>query len=1135
MLLKMLARNCDQRLGHLLSGGGPRPRRRRQGPRSSNGANIARLGVAAAAAVAILASPLEMGVSAASRVRPQGEPPPSARASAGAAIRDASCTSPTTTTSKRAATTRAFTTGAALLGDGADPLGILGALADGAESFGESDGLGWLLGLVSGQQTGVDAATIQAQVDAIDSQLGSLSQQQYNDCEAMLQAITQAANNADKGFYDDEATIIDGYVGTIETYQQDFDAIVSALQANGGDVTALSSTYKQDLEDMLSGTPTGLRGLIDQVNTVEGAAQGQSDNMVQQYSKILTEELGYDPYQSHLFPAAFVDAGYAQIDYYAEALDQAAVLYANVAHLNFTDGSSTYTSDPASIINLVNLAQADIHAWSVAFSDGPPGDGTANWVSQTTNQAIGAPIPADTVLDYRMQGHPMLWTDTPVALNGDPTNPAPFYCASTAQFCYADFFDARSIVPFYPGRIASSSLALPSPEPLPTIIAADTHDGLSGWRVPTTTDWQDLEAGATGGLTAWGPAHQLDMFAPQTVTSHLGGKDLSEPVVAPVLVDTGSSAGPYGVLTGYSGLNTLVLEQPSFGGSTQNDIAGRLFLALDYQPTATPAPFSLSSLGASRPGHAKKPVATKPPADKPAKLATGRDNQAPMPVPGPTTFSTPSACSSANSYTVPDGVAAVRITAVGAAGAPGTLNGTPTAAGGVGGLVTETFPVTPGGTLYVQVGGAGHGVTGGVGGGGNAGAAGPDQYNDMSGGGGGASGVSSTPDCSQWLVVAGGGGGGGSGVYSPADAIGDSALSLIGGQGGNGCAATGTSCQGATAGANNPEGPAGTGGQPGQPAPDNQGGAAGQPHYSSATGGNGSAGGSMNGGAGGVYQAEFQQSYLGGGGGGGGYYGGGGGGGAGYLAAGGGGAGGASFAIPGGSNIGFYTGAAGQNGSVTITPLATAPAPISVSAANANVNWGLPVTLTATLPADATGSVGFYDSSNPGPDKGIGAAPIEDGQATLRNVTVPLAVGTHDIYAYYGGDTHYLPNGSAQVTVTVSKATPPITLTVNGSVFPVGKAPSSLVVQLPADATGSVGFYDDVKGGCEGSTASGAACQGLGVAPILDGYATLTTLSVPLGVGPHYLHASYGGDGNYLGNQSNVVTVSVRRVSSTDS
>jgi hypothetical protein len=105
-------------------------------------------------------------------------------------------------------------------------------------------------------------------------------------------------------------------------------------------------------------------------------------------------------------------------------------------------------------------------------------------------------------LDYRVQNKPKLWTDSPVALTGDHTSPTPYYCGSTAQFCYADLFDNTDVQPptGQSPPLASTRLVVPSTQPITIRIAAPDHDGLSGWRVPTTTDFDNPQAGATGGL-----------------------------------------------------------------------------------------------------------------------------------------------------------------------------------------------------------------------------------------------------------------------------------------------------------------------------------------------------------------------------------------------------------------------------------------------------------------------------------------------------------------------------------------------------------------------------------------------------------------------------------------------------------
>ena len=402
---------------------------------------------------------------------------------------------------------------------------LLTKLGGDAFTFADTDGFGWVLNLLGGGQSNVDAAQIDNQLSAINSKLDTLSQDQYQDCQAIMSALSDIKVQNDVNAYNAAATAMSTPVSYIVTYQQDYNQIVADLQQNGGHVNQLSAIDKQDMVDMLSGDPTkGLRPIMNTIAGLEGGTQVGAKNMIDLYNQVLIDEAGYNPFQTHIFTAAFVDAAFAQADYYASMIDQAAYLYANMAHLDFTLDGNTYPPNPDGIIQFVNIAQTDIHQWFVDFSDGPTGDGPAHWVSQTTNQSL-APIPADTVLDYRVQNHPMLWTDSPVALTGDPASPTPYYCATTAQFCYADFFDNADVQP--PAgqgpALASTRLVLPSAQPIATRIAAADHDGLSGWRVPTTTDFNTLQAGAAGGLFNWGPANHLDMFTPQVVARPVRG------------------------------------------------------------------------------------------------------------------------------------------------------------------------------------------------------------------------------------------------------------------------------------------------------------------------------------------------------------------------------------------------------------------------------------------------------------------------------------------------------------------------------------------------------------------------------------------------------------------------------------
>jgi hypothetical protein len=204
-------------------------------------------------------------------------------------------------------------------------------------------------------------------------------------------------------------------------------------------------------------------------------------------------------------------------------------------------------------------------------------------------------------------------------------------------------------------------------------------------------------------------------------------------------------------------------------------------------------------------------------------------------------------------FKVPAGVTSIAVEAVGAAGAGAqgevTVDKLTFAAGGAGGrgaVVTGQVSVTPGSTLYVEVGGAGGQPTGGFNGG-----ASSEAGLVSGGGGGGASDVRTISDTetattlgSRLLVAAGGGGGGAGGVET----------GCAGGAGGNAeeNGSPGVSCS-------NPQNlPYGEGGKAG-------GGALGEgagPKDSEAGGG----GGGLDGGGGG--SGEFLNVGAGGGGGG---------------------------------------------------------------------------------------------------------------------------------------------------------------------------------------------------------------------------------------------------------------------------
>lgn len=312
---------------------------------------------------------------------------------------------------------------------------------------------------------------------------------------------------------------------------------------------------------------------------------------------------------------------------------------------------------------------------------------------------------------------------------------------------------------------------------------------------------------------------------------------------------------------------------------------------------------------------------------------------------------------------VPSGASSAELRVIGGKGGA-TATGVSYVTGGDGAQVSGKVPVTPGEVLDIQVAGRG-GDQGGPGGwgvtgrGGHGGSSAFGGRYGASAGGGGASGIEIG---GHRLVIAGGGGGGGG-----------EGLEAIHQRGG----------------------PGGSSGTTVDPGHNGKGAGAGK-------GGGGAANDSPAGGAGG------NSSWGGGGGGGGGagYVGGGGGSGGGFGSGGGGGGGaGSSYHSPLLTDVSVVRGSTSdENGLIVITwDHVAEPAPMHLTATPDRVVIGHNPVLTVTMPSDATGYVGFYDSALPGADKGIGVARIVDGVATLTTPSRPLEIGTHHVHASYGG------------------------------------------------------------------------------------------------------------------------------------
>ena len=445
-------------------------------------------------------------------------------------------------------------------------------------------------------------------------------------------------------------------------------------------------------------------------------------------------------------------------------------------------------------------------------------------------------------------------------------------------------------------------------------------------------------------------------------------------------------------------------------------------------------------------------------------------------------------------YTVPAGVTAVTITAVGAPGGSGprNTNTTPTPGaypGGDGASVTATVAVTPGETLYVEVGGPGGSTDCSLdpvvspafnGGGGNG----------CGGGGGGASDVRtcSISTCSlssadTRLVVAGGGGGGGGAAHG--------CVGGAGGQAGD-TAATGAGAGGAGySPCTSPGGPGGNGGR-GSPA---------------GMVGSGYAGGSTDGTLGAGGNSGYGEL---GGGGGGGYFGGGAGG---YDFAGGGGGAGSSF---------WETDAVGtsmeEDSTATAGLTVTVASPPSINtvqqSGSATVGSAVADEATVTGGDSPSGTVTFdlYANAN-----ATGTALFSDtqalsaGSATSAGYTT-TATGTDYWVATYNGDSNNLsatsPGASGPVTIT--KASPSISTVQRSGSATIGSAVADEATVTGGDSPSGTVTFDLFSNAAGTGTALFSDTETLSAGSATSaGYTTTAT-------GTDYWVATYNGDSNNL-------------------
>ena len=178
----------------------------------------------------------------------------------------------------------------------------------------------------------------------------------------------------------------------------------------------------------------------------------------------------------------------------------------------------------------------------------------------------------------------------------------------------------------------------------------------------------------------------------------------------------------------------------------------------------------------------------------------------------------------------------------------------------------------------------------------------------------------------------------------------------------------------------------------------------------------------------------------------------------------------------------------------------TQAAPVMLSSSANPSIAGQAITLKATVPSSATGTVAFMDASvfHDGSVPVLGTANVSGGVATLTISTLPVA--SHTLTASYSGDSSHSAGTSPALiqVVNLPPAAAATTAVLTSSLNPgrLGQSVTLTATVTPASAFGNVTFYD-------GSVI-------LGTSSLSAGRATLTTTL--LGTGSHALEALYEGD-----------------------
>jgi subtilase family serine protease len=173
------------------------------------------------------------------------------------------------------------------------------------------------------------------------------------------------------------------------------------------------------------------------------------------------------------------------------------------------------------------------------------------------------------------------------------------------------------------------------------------------------------------------------------------------------------------------------------------------------------------------------------------------------------------------------------------------------------------------------------------------------------------------------------------------------------------------------------------------------------------------------------------------------------------------------------------------------------------------------VTVSGSVPNGET--VTLDDASNN--NAAVGTGTLSSGATTITVAAGALSVGTHNLFAVYGGDANFAASQSATVSQTVNNAA--ATTTTITSHTPDPSAPSQTVA-FNVTVSGAIpdGETVTLKDASNGNTV-------VGTGTLASAAATITVAAGALSVGTHNIFAVYGGDANFASSQSANVTQTV--------